>query len=64
MPVRARLTYARMRASLGASMIRSRSAIRPAPAAIRWAIRYIQLVKELTQEPDYEAVLKAVKACL
>ena len=27
-------------------------------------IRYIQLVKELTQEPDYEAVLKAVKACL
>lgn len=27
-------------------------------------IRYIQLVRELTQEPDYEAVLKAVKACL
>ena len=27
-------------------------------------IRYIQHVKELTQEPDYEAVLKAVKACL
>jgi thiol peroxidase len=27
-------------------------------------IRYIQLVKELTQEPDYEAVLKAVKACM
>jgi thiol peroxidase len=27
-------------------------------------IRYIQVVKELTQEPDYEAVLKAVKACM
>lgn len=27
-------------------------------------IRYIQLVKELTQEPDYEEVLKAVKTCL
>jgi len=27
-------------------------------------IRYVQLVKELTQEPDYEAVLRAVKACL
>jgi thiol peroxidase len=27
-------------------------------------IRYIQHVKELTQEPDYEAVLKAVKDCL
>lgn len=25
-------------------------------------IRYVQVVKELTQEPDYEAVLKAVKA--
>jgi thiol peroxidase len=27
-------------------------------------IRYIQLVKELTQEPDYEAVLKALQSCL
>jgi thioredoxin-dependent peroxiredoxin len=27
-------------------------------------IRYIQLVKELSQEPDYEAVLKALKECL
>lgn len=27
-------------------------------------IRYVQLVKEVTQEPDYEAVLKALKACL
>lgn len=27
-------------------------------------IRYIQVVGELTQEPDYEAVLKAVKTCL
>jgi len=27
-------------------------------------IRYLQLVKELAQEPDYEAVLKALQACL
>jgi thioredoxin-dependent peroxiredoxin len=27
-------------------------------------IRYIQLVKEVSQEPDYEAVLKALKECL
>jgi thiol peroxidase len=27
-------------------------------------IRYIQVVGELTQEPDYEAVLRAVKTCL
>ena len=27
-------------------------------------IRYIQVVRELTQEPDYEAVLRAVKTCL
>lgn len=27
-------------------------------------IRYIQLVRELTQEPDYEAVLKALQACM
>lgn len=27
-------------------------------------IRYTQLVKEVSQEPDYEAVLKAVKNCL
>ena len=25
-------------------------------------LRYVQVVKEITQEPDYEAVLKAVKA--
>lgn len=27
-------------------------------------IRYIQLVKELTREPDYEAVLKALQSCI
>jgi thioredoxin-dependent peroxiredoxin len=27
-------------------------------------IRYIQVVKELTHEPDYEAVLMALKECL
>jgi thiol peroxidase len=27
-------------------------------------IRHIQLVKELAQEPDYEAVLKALKECM
>lgn len=27
-------------------------------------IRYLQLVKELAQEPDYEAVLKALQSCL
>ena len=28
------------------------------------AIRYFELVRELAQEPDYEAVLKALKSCL
>jgi thiol peroxidase len=27
-------------------------------------IRYVELVKELTHEPDYDAVLKAVKDCV
>ena len=27
-------------------------------------VRYIELVKELTQEPDYEAALSAVKKLL
>jgi len=27
-------------------------------------IRYFELVRELAQEPDYEAVLKALKSCL
>jgi thiol peroxidase len=27
-------------------------------------VRHVQLVKEIASEPDYESVLKAVKACL
>ncbi len=27
-------------------------------------LRYVQLVKEIAQEPDYDAVLKAAQACL
>jgi thiol peroxidase len=27
-------------------------------------IRYVELVRELAQEPDYEAVLMALKSCL